>query len=49
MNRKNFVKTSAVGVFGLAACGSVIKTGNGAFKGNYKTTNDILGPFYRKK
>lgn len=48
MNRKNFIKTSALGIFGLAACGSIVKTEDGRFKGDCKTTNDILGPFYRK-
>jgi len=47
MNRKKFLITSSLSVIALSTFGSIIKLPNGHFNGDCKTTNDILGPFYR--
>lgn len=50
MDRKKFIITSVLTAFSVSAFGSVIKNNDGNFKvnGDCETTNDILGPFYRK-
>tara|TARA_B100000809_G_scaffold253431_1_gene289432 strand:+ start:519 stop:1130 length:612 start_codon:yes stop_codon:yes gene_type:complete len=50
MNRKKFIMGSILTAFSISAFGSVIKNNDGLFKINEdcETTNDILGPFYRK-
>lgn len=47
MNRKMFLKRSALTVLGMSMVGSVVKAEDGKFSGDCKTTSDILGPFYR--
>lgn len=47
MDRKKFLITSTLTALGLSTFGSIIKGDDGSFKGDCKTTNDILGPFYR--
>ncbi len=46
MNRKNFLTQATLAAFSLTTTGFIKPTPNG-FEGNCKTTNDILGPFYR--
>ena len=46
MDRKNFLKNSALTVLSVSAFGSIKWTG-GRFEGNTPTTTDLLGPFYR--
>ena len=48
MNRKNFLLNSTFAAFSMSAIGQVHSNGNGTFSGDCETTNDILGPFYRK-
>jgi len=48
MNRKNFILSTGLTAFSMSAFGKIFKTGEGTFKGNCQTTNDILGPFYRE-
>lgn len=50
MNRKKFIISSALAAFSVSAFASVVKdsTGNYKTKDDCETTNDILGPFYRK-
>lgn len=48
MNRKKFISSLSLTVFGLTTFGSVIKMSDGNFTGDCDTTNDILGPFYRE-
>ena len=47
MNRKKFIKTSALTAFALSTFGSILKGSDGKYTGDCETTNDILGPFYR--
>jgi len=46
MNRKEFLKSSALTAFSISTFGFV-QASNDAFEGDCETTNDILGPFYR--
>lgn len=46
MNRKQFIKNSALAAFSVSIFGSVRASEN-TFTTNCETTNDILGPFYR--
>ena len=47
MDRKKFIITSSLAVFGLSTFGKVIRKDDQTFEGDCVTTNDILGPFYR--
>ena len=47
MDRKKFLITSGLTALGLTTFGSIIKGSDGQYRGDCKTTNDILGPFYR--
>ena len=47
MDRKEFLIASSFTVISWSAFGSVIKLPDGNYNGDCKTTNDILGPFYR--
>lgn len=48
MNRKEFIITSSIAAFSLSTFGKVIENENNNFNGDCTTTDDILGPFYRK-
>ncbi|MFM9944820.1 MAG: hypothetical protein ACKVQB_06260 [Bacteroidia bacterium] len=48
MNRKQFFISTGLTAFSMTALGNILKTNEGNFKGDCKTTNDILGPFYRE-
>lgn len=47
MDRKNFLITSALTALSVSTFGKIIDI-KGKLKGDCKTTNDILGPYYRK-
>lgn len=47
MNRRNFIRDTAITAVSLTAFGTVVKAADGTFGGDCDTTNDILGPFYR--
>ncbi len=46
MDRKKFLTTASLAAFSLSAFGNIRKVGE-SFTGDCRTTNDILGPFYR--
>jgi catechol 1,2-dioxygenase len=46
MDRKKFLMTTALAAFSVSSFGNIIKV-NDKFVGDCKTTNDILGPFYK--
>lgn len=48
MNRKQFFISTGLSAFSLTTLGSILKKADNSFGGNCKTTNDILGPFYRE-
>ena len=48
MKRKEFIITSSIAAFSLSTFGRVIETESKKFSGDCTTTDDILGPFYRK-
>ncbi len=48
MDRKKFIISTSLTAFAMTTFGSVIKSASGKFIGDCDTTNDILGPFYRK-
>lgn len=48
MNRKEFIITSSIAAFSLSTFGKVIENSSNQFNGDCTTTDDILGPFYRK-
>lgn len=47
MDRKKFLKSSALTAFGVSIFGNIKATDNKQFVGDCNTTNDILGPFYQ--
>jgi len=46
MQRRIFIKDTALGVVAMTAFGSIRFNGQN-FEGDCETTTDILGPFYR--
>ncbi|MFT5778169.1 MAG: catechol 1,2-dioxygenase [Crocinitomicaceae bacterium] len=56
MERKEFLVKASLAAFAISACGTIKPTsaegisteGDGHLIGDCKTTNDILGPFYRE-
>ena len=48
MNRKQFLLTSSLAAFSLSTFGKAIEDSHETFTGDCDTTDDILGPFYRK-
>jgi len=48
MDRKSFLKKSALAVFSMSMVGNVIEASPKKFIASCETTNDILGPFYRE-
>jgi len=49
MDRKKFILSSTFAAFSLTTLGKVSQMNDGTFKGDCETTDDILGPFYRKE
>lgn len=49
MDRKKFIITSGLAAFSLSTFGKLTEDKFEKFTGDCETTNDILGPFYRKK
>jgi len=48
MDRKSFLKKAGLAVFSMSVVGKVMEASPGVFSSDCVTTNDILGPFYRK-
>ena len=48
MKRKEFIITSTIAAFSLSTFGRVFESEGNQFNGDCTTTDDILGPFYRK-
>ncbi|MCB9251974.1 MAG: hypothetical protein H6605_05870 [Flavobacteriales bacterium] len=47
MDRKKFITGTITAAFSLSAFGKIFENRDGSFKADCKTTNDILGPFYK--
>lgn len=47
MDRKKFLRNSALTAVAISTFGCLIGKESGTFTGDCETTNDILGPFYR--
>lgn len=47
MDRKKFIKSTALTAFAMSTFGTIAKGADGLFRGDCETSNDILGPFYR--
>jgi catechol 1,2-dioxygenase len=48
MDRKSFLKKSALAAFSMSMIGKVVEASPKKFIASCETTNDILGPFYRE-
>lgn len=48
MNRYQFIQRAGLAALSISTFGSIARCEDGGFQGDCKTTNDILGPFYRK-
>ena len=48
MDRKKYLMKTVLAVFSLSCVGKTVELNN-KFVGDCKTTNDVLGPFYKPK